>query len=708
MRTKIENAFINLGIDEQDVPKILESVPQMVRDFEHNYSIVDFKKMFETLVYVHIAQNIRDKGMWIKEKNCPNRDLFELMKNFNLIDPNQWQNRSVITTKDGKKLSKAIIEAKIKDSELKETFNTIPQIVISILQNIQTLPKIFQNNSYVESYNDFPQDFIISLPCYNETVYKMCLPLYVKAVKSGWGVSAHDYVGNNGGEERGEYYVLSDEIMTAAINDFTVVRIPKKFEQQINEIKDKLCALKFLFHYYPDSYNGLGRYSVVEGSIIEYLTGLKETINTSKDLFTSGFTSQMPFILRDADAYKTRIRKFEKELNKQLTDLFSIKDNPEKPKEDQNKIEILPLKPIIEPSPSIKTDLSIFLGYDGNKEVNWLPKEENSWNFIIVGSAGTGKTQTVSAIIKAFDNNNIPYLVFDFREDYCLKNESQFGQVLDLASISINPLEIEGENSPKDQKYQISDIIDLIYKIGPKQIGFIRESIKKSYENKGIYENNPESWNNFPPTFNDIHNYLNLMSEEGKSSEKNAIQGIFSRLDPIFDYDVFFPETTIKFEDILKSNTIINLSKLPNDNIKSIVCEFFLRKLRYYLYEKGSSREPILYVIIDEAHRLKYDKKSSIGQLLKEARKYGVGVVLSTQDPVDFTDLVYNNVGGILTLQITDPKYAKNIALHLGGDVDWKFVKNKLSDKFSACVKFSHQDKNIKFKVMPHYEREQN
>lgn len=103
---------------------------------------------------------------------------------------------------------------------------------------------------------------------------------------------------------------------------------------------------------------------------------------------------------------------------------------------------------------------------------------------------------------------------------------------------------------------------------------------------------------------------------------------------------------------------------------------------------------------------MKYDKKSSIGQLLKEARKYGVGIVLSTQDPVDFTDLVYNNVGGILTLQLTDPKYAKNIAQHLGGDVDWKFVKNKLSDKFSACVKFSRNDQNIKFRVKPQYERE--
>lgn len=547
MSTKIQEALIKLGIEQQNVSEILEHVPQIITDFEHNYSVNDLKKVFETLIYIHIAQNIRDEGMWRDERNCPNRDILDRLVKFGLIDNSHWQNRSIQTTDAGEKLSNAIMERKINQTALKEMIESVPQIILGIIQNYQSLPIIYPNQSYVQNWVEFPQDFLLSLPGYNEKCYNLCKPFYIKAVKEGWACIAHSYVSTRGGEEGKEYYVLSAKIMDA-IADVIPQRIPKELEQRVNEIKDKFCALKFLFHYSPDSYNGLGRYSQVEENIISYLKELTNSIDTSKDLFTSGFSSQMPFMIRDADAYKTKILKFEKEL-KQLMELFTeteTKTSKTKVTTEKRTTKTLSKPqqetqepPIQDPEIPLKSDLSILLGYDGNTEVYWFPKKENSWNFIVVGSAGTGKTQTVKAILMDFKNYNIPYLIFDFREDYCSENESQFGQVLDLDSISINPLEIEGKNSPKDQKYQISDIIDLIYNIGPKQIGFIRKSIKASYENKRIYENNPETWSNSPPTFNDIQNYLNTMSEEGTNPEKTAIQGIFSRLDPIFDYNVF-------------------------------------------------------------------------------------------------------------------------------------------------------------------------
>nr|MDO8081706.1 type IV secretion system DNA-binding domain-containing protein [Candidatus Freyarchaeota archaeon] len=356
-----------------------------------------------------------------------------------------------------------------------------------------------------------------------------------------------------------------------------------------------------------------------------------------------------------------------------------------------------------------ETDLKILLGIkDNNEKVFWEPKNERSWNFVIVGSAGTGKTQTVQAILQEFAKNKLPYIIFDFRKDYISveTKTSLFGPVLDLNKISINPLELDGNNSPKEQKYQISDIIDLVYNIGDLQIQHIRNAIKASYEDKKIYEEDKQSWNNDPPTFNDIQDNLNRIYEVGGSVTQSSIQGIFARLDPIFDFKVFSAETVIPFEKIMVGQTVIDLGSLPNDNIKAIVCELFIRKLRYYLYRLPESREPKLYVIVDEAHRLKYDKKSSMGQLLKEGRKYGVGVILSTQDPVDFPDLVFNNIGGVMSLQLTDPKFAKNMAEHLGGEITWKNVKNDLSQKFSAYVKFSNLRDVTRFKVIPYYERQ--
>ncbi len=360
---------------------------------------------------------------------------------------------------------------------------------------------------------------------------------------------------------------------------------------------------------------------------------------------------------------------------------------------------------VITPPPP--SDLKILLGRDeNNKEIFWEPKKEINWSFVIVGSAGTGKTQTVKAILSEFAKFKLPYIIFDFRNDYISKTkESEFGQILDLSTISINPLELDGDNTPKDQKYQISDIVDLVYNIGERQVGYIRSAIKRSYEDKGINEEDEDSWNNVPPTFDDIQNNLNRLFEEGDSGTRSSIEGIFARLDPIFDYGIFSAKTVMPFEKIMKGQTVVNLGILPNEKLKAVVCEFFMRKLRYYLDKIGESREPRLYVIIDEAHRLKYEREASAGQLLKEARKYGVGMLLSTQDPVDFTDVVYNNIGGIMSLQLTDPKYAKSIAEHLGGKVTWQNVKNDLSSKFSAYVKFSQNPAAIRFGVIPHYER---
>ena len=448
--------------------------------------------------------------------------------------------------------------------------------------------------------------------------------------------------------------------------------------------------------------------------IISTFMGLPEIQKLYKELYgpldESGLNWMIVDVSREKEVYEMIVNakpKLFDELREVVRGKFElgglermIEITPEEVEEEIKTI----VKPPIPPPPS---NLKILLGRDeNNKDIYWEPKKEINWSFVIVGSAGTGKTQTVKAVLSEFIKSKLPYIIFDFRNDYISKAKgSEFGQILDLNTISINPLELDGNNTPKDQKYEISDIIDLVYNIGERQVGYIRSAIKQSYEDEGVKEEDEDSWSNALPTFDDIQNNLNKISDEGDSGTRSSIKGIFARLDPIFDYGIFSAKTVMPFEEILKGQTIVNLGTLPNDNLKAVVCEFFMRKLRYYLDKIGESRDPRLYVIIDEAHRLKYEREASAGQLLKEARKYGVGMLLATQDPVDFTDVVYNNIGGIMSLQLTDPKYAKTIAEHLGGKVKWQNVKNDLSSKFAAYVKFSQKPDAIRFDVTPHFER---
>ena len=357
------------------------------------------------------------------------------------------------------------------------------------------------------------------------------------------------------------------------------------------------------------------------------------------------------------------------------------------------------------PAQVCSTPLSILLGTNSTGSVFWTPATERNWSIAIVGSAGTGKTQTLKGILHELKKFKVPYLLFDFRNDYSERGSatSEFGKILDLNKISINPFEIDASNTPRDQKFQVSDIIDLVYKIGDRQISYVRQAIQRAYQNKRILDENQESWLKPAPTFTDVQRALETMADEGTSEVRNSVNGIFARLDPIFEYQIFSGTTIIPFEELIKGQTIINLGILPNDNLKAIVCEFMLRKLRYYLYSLSESRNPRLFAVIDEAHRLKYERETSAGTLLKEGRKYGIGLVLATQDPVDFTDLVYNNVGATLSLQLNEPKYAKNVAEKIG--VSGESLKDGLSEKFSAYIRFSKSPEPIKFKIKPYYER---
>jgi|GEM_PF-2643045 len=403
MSKKIEEALIKIGVEQKDVPEIIGHIPEIVINFEDNYNVDDLKKMFETLIYIHTAQNIHEKGMWEKEKNCPNREVLGTLADLELIHNYKWgKNVNVLithTTETGEELSNIIMEKIINKSIIKEMIESIPELI----HDSQILPTTYPNKFYLRDYINyvkihFPPNFKNFIPSYyNKKAYNLCKEFYTKAVNERVACTAHYYVSTRGGEERGEYYVLSPE-MTDAIAEVISGRKPKEVEQKIDDIKENMLALEFLYDYDPSRYRGLGKYAKVEENIIKYLKELKESrsIATSKDFFSSGFSSQMPYMIRDDNTYKTKILTFEKELDKQITDLLSGVDVQKTEKKPTKKTEKIPPK---EPSPLIPE-----------------PNKQNLGNEIIIGTKDTpqqwgiiGRTHD-SRIVKM--DLNAPHVVF--------------------------------------------------------------------------------------------------------------------------------------------------------------------------------------------------------------------------------------------------------------------------------------------------------
>ncbi len=337
----------------------------------------------------------------------------------------------------------------------------------------------------------------------------------------------------------------------------------------------------------------------------------------------------------------------------------------------------------------------IYLGKAADGDVFWIPKKEKNPHFMVVGTSGSGKTETLKAVIYELHKNGIPCLIIDFHQDF-----EDAGDVLDFNNITINPLEY-GAETPENVMYKVSHILKKIFNLGVQQEGILQDAIQKSYTDKGI--NIKERTGKNPPTFDDVRTILeervNKLREDRHSTQ--TIETLLVRLRPLFNTGFFTDKKSLPFAQIFKKTTVLRLKDMPTEEVKYAVAEFFINKLKYELYHRGKTDSLALYCIVDEAHRL-IDERSPLNDLLRESRKYGTGVILSSQRPSDFSDTVLANLGGILSFQCRLDSDAMFVARQIG--VDFETIKN-LTEIGTGYVNFSSDETARKIKIVPEWER---
>ncbi len=142
--------------------------------------------------------------------------------------------------------------------------------------------------------------------------------------------------------------------------------------------------------------------------------------------------------------------------------------------------------------------------------------------------------------------------------------------------------------------------------------------------------------------------------EEDVAGKKNSerLQALKTKISPVFDCKVFSkPALPIDAKGI----TRIDMSRLGLD-IQFLASDVLLRQLFREAMLAGEAAEGDLryLFVIDEAKLLvsrgKDDPLGIINRLATEARKYGVGLLLASQDLEHFSRDILNNVATKLVL----------------------------------------------------------
>ncbi len=348
------------------------------------------------------------------------------------------------------------------------------------------------------------------------------------------------------------------------------------------------------------------------------------------------------------------------------------------------------------------------------------PKKLANQHLLIVGKSGAGKSQTTSSFLYELSKQKIPFLTLDFQGEYISSvlsnsNGESFLEATNAVALDpsygmdVNPLElsVNGNTGEKvgymNNVYQVSSILKNIFGLGDIQHPVLKDAIKRAYQEKGFSVSDRTTWNNEPPQFQDIWAILEFMEE----NEGSNVRNLKYRIEPLFENNIFISgESSISISEILKQNSVINLSALHTPELMKSVARFILQAVYNRMLAEGPSQKIKLYVVIDEAHKLSYDQ--TLTDLIREARKYGVGFILASQSVRDFATVVFENMGTKIALQL-EGEDAKFMADNFG--VTDKSTKEGVmsllpnQQPMRALIRNNHYEPFAQVDIVPFYEK---
>lgn len=319
---------------------------------------------------------------------------------------------------------------------------------------------------------------------------------------------------------------------------------------------------------------------------------------------------------------------------------------------------------------------------DTKKDVFWdpftaTPKKLANQHVLIVGKSGAGKTQSAAAFMAGLWNSKVPSIIFDFQGEYMdarLTNargetflECTKANVLDAADgIDVNPLEVPNDPHTGNKQnfmkvvYQVATSLAKIFGLGDIQRAILRDAIGQAFVVNGFVAGNKATWNAEPPTLSQVWEILKHLEK----SEGGNVRNLNLRVQPLFETGVFVDTNGAQsFDRIFAGTSIIRLSNLATPELMVAVSRFVLQKIYANMLSKGPIDQLRLFAVVDEAHKLSYDE--TLTELIREARKYGIGILLASQSVKDFDRIVFDMVGTKMALQL-EGEDAKVMADNLG------------------------------------------
>lgn len=305
-------------------------------------------------------------------------------------------------------------------------------------------------------------------------------------------------------------------------------------------------------------------------------------------------------------------------------------------------------------------EASVVLGQDaGGSPVTWPVSTKGSPHAFIIGIPGQGKSVTTRRVIREFAGCGLPSLVFDFHGDMAADPPAGATVLNAAEGLPFSPFEpdVRKGRPINTTAWEIAEVIGYVAKLGEIQRNHVYRALQAAYAACGWTGTQAGST---VPTMQEFADALEAVEVGAQGRNARA------RLQPFTDFGLFADDATGHFDLLApgRRGLVIDVSELGLEEVQRFAASFILRRVYREMFAWPQDGTMKLAVVLDEAHRMARDV--TLPKIMKEGRKYGVGVIVASQSADDFHADVLGNAGTKIVFRTNYPA-SKAVAGFLRG-----------------------------------------
>ena len=295
---------------------------------------------------------------------------------------------------------------------------------------------------------------------------------------------------------------------------------------------------------------------------------------------------------------------------------------------------------------------AIALGVDSltGADVQWSLTLRGNPHLLIAGLPGMGKTTCLLNLCRQMVTAGVHPIIFSYHQDIDERLVDLVASVrfVDFDGLGFNPLTVTNPESARaylDVAGSLRDIFGAIFpELGDLQCESIRRAIKESFSEAGW--TGSEAGAREP----EFGRFVEILRAEPKPDR--GLRTLLARLTELDDYGFFDLGETRDSLWTSDRPTVVRIHTTQNDALQRAFASLVFYGLYKDMFRRGIQERITHALIFDEAHRAAGLKL--IPTMAKECRKYGISLVLASQEARDFDASLFSAVANYLVLRLTE------------------------------------------------------